>query len=138
MSTYYVYVYKEDNKVVYVGMGQKGRAWHCGYMKGDTQERQDWKTEQQSLGKLPCDWVVIVERGLSMTDARELEVFLIEEIKPKLNRFHNPEYNHDRIKLDMKKIKQLRKAGLSYAAIAVKLGVSTMTVYRQYKREVSA
>lgn len=87
-------------------------------------------TKNQNNGKYRCHF--------GCWPSRELEVFLIEEIKPKLNRFHNPEYNHDRIKLDMKKIKQLRKAGLSYAAIAVKLGVSTMTVYRQYKREVSA
>ena len=135
MDAYYVYVYKEEGSTVYVGMGQKGRAWHCGYMRGDSQERQDWKAEQIEKGKLPGDWVTIIERGLSKAEARELEVFMIEEIRPKLNRLNNPDYDHRKIPLDLKKIKQLRKAGLSYANIALKLGVSTMTVYRQFNKE---
>ena len=136
MDAYYVYVYKEDSEVVYVGMGQKGRAWHCGYMRGDTEERQTWKEEQIAKGKLPCDWVTVIERGLSKAEAKELEEFMIEEIRPKLNRLNNPNYDHRKIPLDLKKIKQLRKAGLSYANIALKLGVSTMTVYRQFNKEI--
>jgi hypothetical protein len=137
MDGYYVYVYKENSEIVYVGMGQKGRAWHCGYMRGDTEERQAWKEEQIAKGKLPCDWVTIVERGLSKAEAKDLEVFMIAEIKPKLNRHHNPNYDHSRTPLDLKKIKQLRKAGLSYANIALKLGTSTMTVYRQFNKETA-
>ena len=135
MDAYYVYVYKEEGNAVYVGMGQKGRAWHCGYMRGDTEERQAWKVEQTTRGKLPCDWVTIVERGLTKAEAKELEEFMIAEIKPKLNKLHNPNYDHSRTPLDIKKIKQLRKAGLSYANIALKLGTSTMTVYRQFNKE---
>ena len=135
MDAYYVYVYKEGTDVVYVGMGQKGRAWTCGYMRGDTEERQTWKEEQIAKGKLPCDWVTVVERGLSKAEAKELEEFMIKELKPKLNRLHNTSYDHRRIPLDLKKIKQLRKAGMSYAKIALKLGVSTMTVYRQFNKE---
>ena len=136
MNAYYVYVYKEGTDTVYVGMGQKGRAWHCGGMKGDTEERQAWKEEQIAKGKLPCDWVTVVERGLSKAEAKELEEFMIAEIKPKLNRHHNPNYDHRRTPLDLNKIKQLRKAGVSYAQIALKLGVSTMTVYRQFNKEL--
>ena len=136
MDAYYVYVYKEGTDTVYVGMGQKGRAWHCGYMRGDTEERQAWKEEQIAKGKLPCDWVTVVERGLSKAEAKELEEFMIAEIKPKLNRHHNPNYDHRRTPLDLNKIKQLRKAGVSYAQIALKLGVSTMTVYRQFNKEL--
>jgi len=137
MDAYYVYVYKEGADVVYVGMGQKGRAWNCGYMKGETEERQAWKNKQMEKGKLPCDWVTVVERGLSKTEAKELEEFMIAEIKPRLNKLHNPKYDHRRIPLDLKKIKQLRKAGVSYAKIALKLGVSTMTVYRQCNKEAA-
>ena len=136
MDAYYVYVYKEEGDTVYVGMGQKGRAWHCGYMRGDTEERQTWKEEQIAKGKLPCDWVTVVERGLSKAEAKDLEEFMIAEIKPKLNKLHNPNYDHSRTPLDLKKIKQLRKAGLSYANIALKLGTSTMTVYRQFNKEL--
>jgi len=135
MDAYYVYVYKEGADVVYVGMGQKGRAWNCKQMGGDTEERQVWKEEQIAKGKLPCDWVTIVERGLSKAEAKELEEFMIEEIKPKLNKHHNPNYDHSRTPLDLNKIKELRKAGLSYANIALKLGTSTMTVYRQFNKE---
>ena len=136
MDAYYVYVYKEGADIVYVGMGQNHRAWNCGYMKGETEERQAWKKEQMTKGKLPCDWVTVVERGLSKAEAKELEEFMIAEIKPKLNRHHNPNYDHRRTPLDLNKIKQLRKAGVSYAQIALKLGVSTMTVYRQFNKEL--
>ena len=135
MGEHYVYVYKEGTDTVYVGMGQKGRAWHCGYMRGETEERQTWKEEQIAKGKLPCDWVTVVERGLSKAEAKELEAFMIKEIKPRLNKIHNPYYDHSRTPLDLNKIKQLRKAGVSYAQIALKLGVSTMTVYRQFNKE---
>jgi hypothetical protein len=135
MDAYYVYVYKEGANVVYVGMGQKGRAWNCGYMRGETEERQKWKEKQIAKGNLPGDWVTVVERGLSKSEAKELETFMIKEIKPRLNRLHNTNHDHSRTPLDLKKIKQLRKDGVSYAKIALKLGVSTMTVYRQFNKE---
>ena len=132
MDAYYVYVYKEDDDVVYIGMGQKGRAWHCGYMQGDTKERHNWKEEQMGKGRLPCDWVTVVERGLSKGEALELEELLIKETAPKLNQLHNPDYDARQIKLDLAVIKQLREDDTSYRKIAKQLGVSPMTVYRQF------
>lgn len=38
---YYVYAYKEGPDIVYIGKGCKGRAWHCGYSRGDTNKVKD-------------------------------------------------------------------------------------------------
>jgi len=129
----YVYSYHDKEGVtVYVGAGCKGRAWHVGYMKGDTQERHDWKQEQLDLGRLPCDWVEIYERGLTRKESKVLEVRLIEQLRPKLNRFHNPDYKatnkYDLIKEAMLK---MRLEGCTYSTIAKELNIpSPSTVWR--------
>lgn len=134
MDSYYVYEYiDEHGAVVYVGQGLAGRAWHCGYMKGDTQERKDWKDEQIEKGRLPCDWVVIVERGLTKSAAREREILLIRELQPFLNKHHTDHYTPSYKKWTESQTEEsilLRENGLSYRQIAENFGVATMTVWR--------
>jgi hypothetical protein len=31
-------------------------------MQGDTEERKNWKEEQMGKGRLPCDWVTVVQK----------------------------------------------------------------------------
>lgn len=129
---YYVYKYLEDDgTIVYIGKGNKGRAWHCGYMRGDTEERHNWKEEQLEKGRLPCDWVEVVERGLSHKEAIALEKKLIMDYKPALNRNNNPEYKHSKVNLDgIEFSKQLRAMGYSYENVAYLSGCSAMTMHR--------
>ena len=127
---FYVYAYlEENNDIVYIGKGCKGRAWHMGYMKGDTQERHDWKEEQVNNGRLPCDYVFIMARGLTHEDALILERELIQEHEPKFNKLNNPSYSRTDTDL-IERAKQLRETGLSYEKIGKEMKKAAMTVYR--------
>ena len=132
MDSYYVYTYRERNDVVsYVGKGIKGRAWHVGYMRGDTQERHDWKEEQMKQGRLPCDWVSIEARCLTENEAFNLETKLINLHKPKLNRAKNPKHKSSKINEEgLGFAKLLRQMGYSYKNIAKLVGGTTMTIHR--------
>lgn len=122
-TVYYVYVYREsDGSVVYVGMGKGGRAWQCQRTNGDTQERNDWKQEQMRVGRLPCDWVEIVCRGLSKSEALELEALLIEEIRPPLNVLHNPDAKGSKWDEFDPLVLALRQMGYSYQNISFLFG----------------
>mgnify|MGYP000403917419 CR=1 FL=1 len=130
---YYVYSYRDsdNDEVVYIGHGCKGRAWNCGYMKGDTEERNDWKSIQIAKGLLPCDWVVIERRGLSKQEAMDMEKRLIADLRPALNRLNNP--NHDFSSVSKEEVEyweHLRNEGLSYAKIAAQSDYTTMTIWR--------
>lgn len=132
MDSYYVYSYRDSGgTVVYIGKGINGRAWHVGYMRGDTQERHNWKQQQMNKGRLPCDWVTIEARGLTETEALSLESKLIELNKPELNRCKNP--NHKSSKINEEGLgfaKVLREMGYSYKNIANLVGGTTMTIHR--------
>ena len=129
---YYVYSYRDDeDEVVYIGHGCKGRAWNFGYMKGDTLERQEWKEIQLSKGLLPCDWVHIERRGLTKQEARSLEQSLIRDIEPVLNKHHNKTYNFSCVSQDeINRWVKLRNEGLSYKDIAETSEFTTMTIWR--------
>ena len=131
MDEHYVYSYvDEERNIVYIGHGCKGRAWNCGYMKGDTEQRNDWKQAQIAKGRLPCDWVDILFKGLCKEDAKEIEKELIELHRPALNRIHNPEYKFGTLTEEVDDWVELRKKGLSYADIAKQTDYTTMTIWR--------
>ena len=129
---HYVYTYRdEEDEVVYVGHGCKGRAWHCGYMRGDTLERQEWKELQLSKGLLPCDWVQIEERGLTKQAAINREKELISSLKPTLNCVGNPAHSKSIVSHDeINRWIALRKEGLTYKEIAETSDFTTMTIWR--------
>jgi len=132
MDSYYVYSYRDKGgDIVYIGKGVNGRAWHVGYMRGDTQERHDWKQEQMLLGRLPCDWVNIEARYLTETEALSLETELIKRYEPPLNRCKNPKHKSSKINEEgFKFAKVLREMGYSYKNIASLVGGTTMTIHR--------
>lgn len=129
---FYVYSYRDDeDEVVYIGHGCKGRAWNCGYMRGDTLERQEWKEQQLEKGLLPCDWVHIERRGLTKQEARDFETSLIKDFKPILNKLSNPSYNRYVVSTEeINRWIELRKEGLSYKDIAETSEFTTMTIWR--------
>jgi len=131
-DSYYVYSYRdEEDEVVYIGHGCKGRAWNCGYMRGDTLERQEWKEMQIQKGLLPCDWVEIEERNLTKQEALNLEKQLIKELEPVLNRLNNPAYSRSMVTSEeLQRWVDLRKEGLSYKNISETSEFTTMTIWR--------
>lgn len=130
MKLYYVYVYKdEEDDIVYVGRGQRDRAWVAQATRGDTEERTQWKNEQLEKGRLPCDWVEIIGRGLSKLEAMQMEKDMIVSYEPYLNRDLNPAYTSVPRAL-IKEAVALRETGKSYNKIGEQMGFHTMTVYR--------
>lgn len=130
---YYVYSYRdeEEDEVVYIGHGCKGRAWNCSAMRGDSLERAEWKEIQLSKGLLPCDWVHIECRGLTKQEARDLERRLIKDIEPVLNKHYNRNYNFSSVSQDeINRWIKLRNEGLSYKDIAETSDFTTMTIWR--------
>jgi len=129
---FYVYTYRdEEENVMYIGQGCKGRAWHCGYMRGDTLERQEWKEMQLAKGLLPCDWVHIERSGLTKQEAKDMERRLIKDISPPLNCINNPNYSRSVVSQDeISRWIKLRKEGLSYKDIAETANFTTMTIWR--------
>jgi hypothetical protein len=130
---YYVYTYTdcETEEIVYVGQGCKGRAWFCGYMRGDTKERTLWKEEQLSKGFLPCDWVTVEKKGLTKEEAKTLERSLIEMLSPILNKHFNSNYNFSKVtEQEIEEWRCLREAGHSYSEIAETSNYTTMTIWR--------
>jgi hypothetical protein len=90
MNTYYVYGhYDQDGACVYIGKGQKSRAWdiHSGHSKTKnySKARNAWFKEQLDIGRLPCDWVHILVRDLSSNAALIWEEREIKRRKPPLN-----------------------------------------------------
>ena len=143
----YVYFHRDprNKEVFYVGKGTGARAWAMGTYR-DTNPaslqygRRDeghagFHNELLAAGYLPHEWVEIIARGLSSSEATSVEVSLIKELKPRFNKQHNPSYNPSKIpKEAIQWMKQLKEFGLSYMNVAHLTGVSTMTVRRQLKR----
>lgn len=75
-KVFYVYqhVDPQTRDIVYVGKGKHGRAWDVTRCRNQHKEHQDWMKELCKFGYVPCDWVVIIEQGLS-----EEEAFLLEK-----------------------------------------------------------
>jgi Mor family transcriptional regulator len=131
---YYVYVHKEPRArfglpVMYVGMGQRDRAWHCRDTQRFNPEHMEWLEELFQDEYTMGDIVHIEAKGLSKEDAAVIEKELIAELNPKFNRpMGVPK------KLSEEEINKAwmdrQNTGMSYSELAQGYGVSAMTVWR--------
>jgi hypothetical protein len=129
-SQYYVYHHKnpQTNEIIYIGSGTAERAWAYNWAYSRQRDHVDHLHELAAQGYLPCDWVVVVRRGMTRDEARSLEKEEIIQHKPKFNRHKG--YGSFRDPEQAKKAKTLREEGMSFAKIADQLGVTAMTAWR--------
>lgn len=132
-SSYYVYQHIDPytNKVVYVGHGSGGRAWQCGSSHSPLRSKDhcEWADKLLSKGLTPDDWVEIVYKGRTKSEARELERALIRELKP----IYNKDIRSKCLKLTPEIYRQslkMREEGMSYNQIGKEVGLSTMVIHR--------
>jgi uncharacterized protein YerC len=136
---YYVYWHKhpiDDSDPVYVGMGQKSRAWAIANSGGDnaaygsrTKDHYNWFLDLEAEGHTLDEIVHILYKGLTRTEAFTLEKDLIESLRPVFNKVQGL----NNLKITEEKYAAavaMRHDGLSYAVIGEELGLSTMTIYR--------
>ena len=76
---HYIYEYRDDDEVVYVGHGKYDRAWRIHYENKDLAEWQK--------SKYPDLPVHIIGKGMSKKDACKEEKQLITLYKPKFNKY---------------------------------------------------
>ncbi len=133
MNKYYWYkhVDPDTQEVVYVGHGSGGRAWQCGSSHSPLRSKEHckWADDLLERGITPDEWVEIGDRGISKEEAKETELQLIHELKPKFNM----SIRYPLLKFTPElydKAVGLRNAGYTYQAIAKALGLSAMVVHR--------
>lgn len=133
MTKYYWYqhVDPDSQEVVYVGYGSGGRAWQCGSSHSPLRSKEHckWADELLERGITPDEWVVIGDRGISKDEAKEIELQLIHELKPKFNmsiRYPGLKFTAELYDIAV----DLRNKGCSYKAIADEIGLSVMAVHR--------
>jgi hypothetical protein len=129
-SQYYVYhhINPRTNEVIYIGSGMAERAWAYYWAYSRQKEHTDYLKELSEDGYLPCDWVVIIRRGMTREEARSLEKEEIIQHKPRLNKHKG--YGSFRDPEQAKEMLALRNTGLSFKKIAAAMGVTTMTAWR--------
>ena len=137
-SFYYVYFHVDPDtcKIMYIGMGQKGRAWAITNSGGDNaaygnrnKDHYEWFVYLESLGYTLNEIVEITAKGLTKQEALALERDLILEHAPKFNKVAGL----NNLKITPEKYETallMRGDGLSYSKIADELDLSTMTIYR--------
>jgi hypothetical protein len=134
---YYVYAHKDPDtgEIVYIGHGRGSRAWHFNSYRRRTtdtsrdKEHNDWASSLIQEGFLPCDFVVVLCRNLSKSDACKVEQQLIRKQQPRFNKSLGKsllKFNED----DVAFMHTLRMYGMSFNKIAKEMGASTMTVWR--------
>ena len=138
-QSYYVYYHIDPftSEVVYIGMGQKHRAWTMGTMRNHkinnkqyghrNKDHNNWMEDLIGKSQLPCDWVRVQVRNLSKSKANEIEKDLIETHKPKFNITHSGRYHTPDL---IDEAKGLRGLGLVFPDIAKLMKVSTMKAWR--------
>jgi hypothetical protein len=137
-SFYYVYCHEHpiDGTVVYVGMGQKGRAWSIANSGGDNaaygsrnKDHYNWFLQLEANGHTLDEIVSIRAKGLTKREALDLEKDLMNEYQPVFNKvagLNNLKMTEEKYLVAV----AMREDGLSYATIGVELDLSPMTVYR--------
>ena len=132
-NIYYVYSHVDprNNETIYVGHGCRGRAWIHGSKKTclRSQDHLDRLNELTSLGFIATDWVKILEKGMSKSEACRFEQEVIRDTDPTFN----VQMGISILKVTrdvFDEIKSLRDEGMSYKSIGDKVGLSAMTVFR--------
>ena len=130
---YYVYAHvcPFSGLFLYVGHGKKARAWIHGSKNTvlRSEEHLDWLDYLNEEGYLPCDYVYILEKNLTKTQACIKEQKYIREQTPKFNK----PLGKSLLKInteDFTILQELRNLGFSYKKISEETGFSTMTVFR--------
>lgn len=122
---YYVYEHHnpDTQQIVYVGLGQKERAWTM-RPANRSEDHRLYLEDLLDKGYVPSDWVSIVGKALTLKEAEALEQKLIELYKPKYNKSKNPNYNYyTKFTNEIRQtFKGLREIGLSYTHIAFLCG----------------
>jgi hypothetical protein len=136
--SYYVYIHFDPrtNEILYIGMGQGSRAYALKTSKTNnihyihrSQEHSNHLEELMILGWLPHEWIKFPKRNLPKYEALKIEKELIKNLKPKYNRKYgikSLKFN----KIDVLKIKELRRQGLFYTQIAKEMNCSPMVAHR--------
>lgn len=136
------YVYKhvdpDTGDLLYLGKGSGQRAWMCLGGYDDTRYGHRSREHAERLngfmdkGYLPCDWVVIVERGLTSSAAMKKEQELIRTLKPLFNRVLGKKICKVNL-AGLVRMREMRLRGQSYKTIADQFHISTLTAYRALK-----
>lgn len=131
----YFHIHPETNEIFYVGHGTLERAWvtrgNLNRVSGGLRSNEHAKFLQLLIddGFLPNDWVHIVERNLSKSDACVLEQKLIREKSPQFNKPIGEKLlklTKDQLDLAVEE----RAHGRFYKDIADQFGVSPMCMWR--------
>ena len=142
-NVFYVYTHEDPDtgEVMYVGMGQKSRAWVITNSNGNnaayghrSKDHYEWFLEKEAAGYTMQDLVVILKSNLSKGMALGNEKFLIDTFSPPFNKkqgLANLKITKDKYKTAV----EMRKDGLSYERIAKELELSAMTVYRALNKQ---
>lgn len=134
MDKYYVYVHRHprSKEIIYIGMGQKDRAWTI-TSKARHIEHKQFLEELGDSGFIASDWTQVVARQMTKAKAYEYERELISIHKPKFNR---DRHQRCMTAAEIDKAAELRQSGKSYEKIAKELGFNSWTVWtRLRKRE---
>ena len=129
---YYTYVHFDPitSEIMYVGKGTRHRAWTFtkNTSGGRALDHFEYLCSLESLGYTPDDWVKIVDKGLSSTEALEKEMELISKHRPLFNK----NYKSKTILTDEDVLaaREMRQQGMIFREIANSFGVSTMTMLR--------
>lgn len=126
----YVYEHFEPvgGDVVYVGMGQGGRAWMT---DNRSAAHSEWIEQNLDAGYVPDEFVRVVERQLPAGEARAIEKVKIEDygINSLFNGIQGKPHGCPQLSAeDRNLIKSLRDEGLTYQAISEQVGTSVGTV----------
>lgn len=129
-NNYYVYEHidPQDNQVIYVGRGSGSRAWMYVH-PFRAEEHSDFLSALVAEGYLPCDWVEIIFRNLTLEESVLKEKELLGLGRPMFNKIQGA----STLKITpeiLEQAQKFRELGLSYKAIGEQLNLSTMTVHR--------
>lgn len=130
---YYVYKHVDPrtDELLYIGHGCRGRAWVHGSDKSvlRSQEHLAHLESMTQDGFVACEWVFVLNSGLTKSDACAIEQDLIRKMKP----LYNKPQGKSALKITPEQYQlalEMREDGKFYHQIADEIGVSTMTVYR--------
>ena len=127
----YLHVCPKTKEVVYVGKGTSGRAWDVTRARAGYEEHQQWMLSLIAEGFLPHEWVEILHRGLTESEAfgKEKE-YLYSNGRTRFNRYSG-ERQHQAKLTDLQAIEIYRAAWTTdepHKSIAERYGICRTSV----------